>query len=322
MLEGLLASIPALVLLLFGGGVLLWSAERLVEKAEHLATTLSVPKAVVGAIVLGFGTSLPELLVCLSFIFDGDTSSAVANAVGSNIANVGVVLGGAALIAPVTVDRGMLRMELPLGFGAATILLAWAAFFSLITWTVGAVFLVAFAGFLYVSVARTKRHRKDSLPPDVADRRVLSDSIWIALALTGVAVGAELFTHGASGLASMLGVPNEVIGLSVVAFGTSLPEVVTTFSAARHGHPELAVGNIAGSNVFNLMFVLGICTFVAPLELTDAMRRFDFWALVIASLLTLPWLFRARVIGRLQGFVMVALYVGFQAFRYLEGRIG
>lgn len=322
MFGDLLVSIPAPVLLLLGGVLLLWSAEKLVGRAEHLATSLSVPKAIVGAVVLGFGTSLPELLVCVNFLLDGDPGSAIGNAVGSNLANVGLVLGGTAVLAPVVVERGMLRLELPLAAAAAVFLLVWAQLHDTITWHVGVGFLAVFVGFLLISLARTKRHQKATVGPDPRERRVLSDSLWILATLAGVAAGAEAFTAGAGGLAVMLGVPSEVIGLSIVAFGTSLPEVVTTFSAARQGHPELAVGNIAGSNVFNLLFVLGVCATLLPLEMSAEMRRFDFWFLVAASFLTLPWLLRARTIGRVQGLVAVSLYVGYMVFLFSAGRTG
>jgi len=288
------------VLLVVGGLLLWWGGDKLVEHAALLARAHRVPKHVIGAVVLGFGTSLPELLVCLAASYTDEPGLAIGNVVGSNIANVGFILGVAAVIAPVIVEPKILRLDLPVallaGVALAVFLLPAGGELGL---PAGGALLAAFAIYITVSLWAARAHRRKTPRPDVPQRAVGSDLVWIIVGLVLVAVGAVLFVEGATGAATQLGVPSEVIGLSAVAFGTSLPELVTTVQSARQGHPELAIGNVAGSNVFNLLLVLGATSTVSPIPVTPDM---------------------AVRIPTAHGWLLLALYAGYLVWLFAHGR--
>jgi len=346
--DWLILPLPYAVLLLLGGFLLFWASGRFVDHAAHLARTLSVPPVVVGALVLGFGTSLPELLVSLGAAADGSPSAAVGNVVGSNIANVGLILGTAALIGPLRASRSLLRNDLPLGALTAIALTVWGLNSSAINWHVGLALLAGFVGYLWLMLGSTKRHRKDMplfdnlvLPSSGDDlatvdadeveltrqpeasspaRSVRKDLLWAAVGGLGVAYGAATFVKGAKGTAEALGVPEEVIALSIMALGTSLPELATTLAACMRGETDMAIGNVAGSNLFNLLLVLGVCSLGWDLPVSDAMSRVDFPVLCGFTLLAFPLFSRKGELGRLHGALLVFLYLSYTVWIYTHGR--
>jgi len=309
-------------LMLLAGGVLLWvGGDKLVEHAAHLARSFRVPKHVVGAVVLGFGTSLPELLVCLSAAFTGRPGIAMGNVVGSNIANVGLILGLAAVMAPVVVEPKLMRLDLPLALlGGVALAFVFHPDGGELGRTAGLALLAGFALYLWLSLSAARAHRRatqDEAPPP--ERNTGRDAAWVVGGLVLVAVGAQLFVEGAVGVADLLGVPPEVVGLSLVAVGTSLPELVTTVQAARQGHPELAVGNVAGSNVFNLFLVLGATGTVAPLRVSADMAS-DAIVMSAFGLLAFPILGRFVRVPRAQGVLLLVLYGGYVTWLFVQGR--
>ncbi len=308
-----------IVLLVTGGLALWWGGDKLVDHAARLARSYRVPKHLVGAIILGFGTSLPELLVCLRAVVTDDPGIAIGNVVGSNIANVGLILGVAAVISPIVVERKLIAVDLPLGLLGAGGLALWiVAFDGAVTPGVGLALLAAFALYFAFSVGAARAHRRTSTE-EVPERRLLVDGGWIVAGLVMVAVGAVAFVAGGKQAAELLGVPQEVIGLSVVALGTSLPELVTTVAAARHGHPELAVGNVAGSNLFNLLFVLGTTASLGTIPISPAVGT-DLLVATAMALLALPILARARSIPRYHGVLLLLIYTSYMAWLFLQGR--
>jgi cation:H+ antiporter len=306
-------------LLLVGGLALAWGGDKLVEYAAHLARSFSVPQHVVGAVVLGFGTSAPEAVVCVTAAVTDNPGLAVGTVVGSNIANVGLILGVAALLSPFVVQRKLLVVDLPLGLIVGIGLAVWLVTTeSVITRGAGLVLLVLFAAYLVLSVWQARLHQLKTTDVDAPERRLARDLLWIAFSLATVIVGAKVFVSGAEAAATILGVPKEVIGLTIMAFGTSLPELVTTVAAARHGHAELAVGNVAGSNIFNLLFVLGGGALVGDIDVSESFSR-DMWVMVGFAVLAFPVLQRHARVGRRQGVLLVTLYLAYVGWLYFAG---
>ena len=308
-------------LMVLAGGVLLWwGGDKLVENAAHLAQAFRVPKHVVGAVVLGFGTSLPELLVCLMAAHAGEPGIAIGNVVGSNIANVGLILGVAAAFAPVIVEPKLMRLDLPTALVAGVVMVV--AFFPSggeLGRLGGVLLLGVFSVYLLLSLMAARSHRRATRDEAPSDRHPGRDAAWVVAGLGLVAIGARLFVTGATGLAEAFGVPAEVIGLSLVALGTSLPELVTTVQAARQGHPELAVGNVAGSNVFNVFLVLGTTGVVQPVPISADMTT-DLLVLVAFAILAFPIFGRGVRIPRAHGWLLLTLYAGYMAWLFLAGR--
>jgi len=308
------------VLLVVGGLLLWWGGDKLVESAASLAQTYRIPKHVIGAVVLGFGTSLPELLVCLTASLTDEPGLAIGNVVGSNIANVGFILGVAAVISPVIVQPKLARWDLPVALMTSVAL----AVFLLpdggeLAHFAGGALLTGFVVYLAVSLWAARAHRKKTRRADGPRRPVQRDVIWVLGGLVLVAIGAVLFVEGATGAATQLGVPAEVIGLSAVAFGTSLPELVTTVQAARQGHPELAIGNVAGSNVFNLLLVLGATSTVSPIPVSPEMS-FDILVMVGFGVLAFPIFGRFVRIPKAHGCLLLALYGAYLVWLFAQGR--
>jgi cation:H+ antiporter len=293
--------------------LLVVAGDRLVRHAAALAVAHHVPKTVVGAVVLGFGTSLPELGVSLDAALRGSSGIAIGNVVGSNIANVGLILGIGAVLVTLHVERRALRADLPFGVLAALFLLVWVGPAGEISRLAGAILLVAFALYLWNSLRHTRNYR-DSRDPDLPapDRsNAAVDIAWIVGGLVGIIAGADLLVRGAVDVAEMFGVPHRVIAVSMVAVGTSLPELTAIIHSARHGEADLAVGNVAGSNLFNILFVLGTTAAIKPVPVEPEMISHDFPVVAAFSVLAFPLLVKERRIGRRQGFLLLAAYAGY-----------
>jgi cation:H+ antiporter len=312
--------LPA-AMLVIGGVLLWWGGDKLVDHAAHLARSFRVPKHVVGAVVLGFGTSLPELLVCVMAAHSGEPGIAIGNVVGSNIANVGLILGVAAVLAPVVVEPKLIRLDLPTALlasvGVAVVFYPDGGELSRLA---GVGFLAVFAVYIALSLMAARAHRKATRDDEVKDRHPWKDALWILLGLALVGGGARLFVDGATGLALAFGVPSEVIGLSLVALGTSLPELVTTVQAAKQGHPELAIGNVAGSNVFNLFLVLGTTGAILPIPVSSAMAK-DAILMVAFAILAFPVFGRGVRIPRGHGVLLLLGYVSYITWLFVSGRV-
>jgi cation:H+ antiporter len=299
--------------------LLMWAGDRLVEHSAHLAASLRVPPVIVGAVILGFGTSAPEFVFSMISAHKGQPVLAIANVVGSNIANVGLILGLGAFMATVHVDRRLVRLDLPLGILGVLLLILWAGPAGVVSLWLGAVLLGLFAGYLYVCVNVARAHRRVTEPPDVP-RRLGVDIGWIVFSLVGITVGAELLRAGAVDVARLAGVSERVIGITMVALGTSLPELAATIAAARKKRVELAVGNIAGSNIFNIFFVLGSVALTKDIPVPPLMGDRDFPALAIFSLLAFPLLLAERRLGKRQGGLLLVLYAGYILWCFFSER--
>jgi cation:H+ antiporter len=303
-----------LVLSLTGLGVglllLVAGGDLLVARCAHLARSFSVPKTIVGAVVIGFGTSLPELFVSLTAALNGSPGIALGNVVGSNIANVGLILGLGALLGTLHVQRTITRSDLPLGVLTALLLILWLGPNGEIGRVGGAVLLGVFVLYLAMHARETRRHQAADDGEERATWHPVKDTLGMVGGLVAILVGARLLVGGAVDIARVLAVEEEIIGLSIVAVGTSLPELAAIIAAVRHNETDLAVGNVAGSNLFNLLFVLGTTATVSPIPVPPSMET-NFLVLAIFSVMAFPLLSRSRRIGKAQGLLMLAAYVGY-----------
>lgn len=308
--------LTAVLLLVAGLALLTFSADRFVLGAARLSSLLHVSPVIVGAVVIGFGTSAPELVVTVLATLAGSQDLAFGNVVGSNTANMLLVIGAAGLFQPIRVAITTLRRELPIMLVAlaalsfATYNLRVTTLDALLVLTTGVLAL----GFL-VRVALQDRESAEVLGPEVEDfqQRTRASRTWSAalltvLGLVGTLVGAQLLVQGATTLARALGLSEAFIGLTIVAIGTSLPELVTAVAAARRGEGDLVVGNILGSNLFNSTIVAGTAGLLATVPLDPAFRLSVL--LMLGANLVGAWFLRSdRGVSRVEGGVLLALFV-------------
>lgn len=291
-----------LVLLLVGG-------EGLVSSAVRLATTLGLSPAVIGLTIVGFGTSSPELLTSLSAALSGAHGISIGNVVGSNIANILLILGVTALIAAVPVAPGLWRRD-GLFMVAITLVFALALSLGTLSRITGLIAVVILAAYLW----RTLSEKSDtSSQPELTP---VPGGLWrgtlgFVAGLVGLMLGAHLLVRGAVGIASQLGVSETIIGLTIVAIGTSLPELATSVIAARRGHTEVAVGNIIGSNIFNILGILGLTALILPLPVPADVIWRDAGVMVLAAVLFIIMTRRGWQISRSEGAILLALYGGY-----------
>lgn len=311
-----------LSLLFFFAGLFLlyYGAEYLVEGSSRLALSFGVRPLIVGMTIVAFATSMPELLVTMFAAIRGSVDLAVGNVVGSNVANIGLILGSSALVAPLRVERSLLRRELPIMLLAS--LLFWLfALDNHLGSLEGLILLSGLVGFIYYCVSCGKQEQIEPLPTaeDVhkEKRYRRRDIVYILAGIVALALGAELLIKGASAIARAYGVSELVIGLSVVAFGTSLPELAASVVSALKGELELSVGNVIGSNIFNILFVIGISSSIHPLPVNPQLHFFQFPVMLLIGGLLYPMLWRSLVVKRLHGALLVGSYLIFLTVSFL-----
>jgi cation:H+ antiporter len=318
---------------LIGGGVLLYfGAEWFVGGASALALALRVPQLLVGLTVVAYGTSAPEIIVGVQAAGAGHGEVALGNVIGSNVANVGLILGVVALIEPPRVDATLRRRELPVllvSTAALPLLLLdgrvslWEACALLgvavgyTGWMVGAARGAAALAAAKAD-ARTAAEIADAAgaPQPMGGLRAAATA---AVGLLVLLVGGHLFVDGAVSVARAVGMSDRVVGLTVVAVGTSLPELVTSVIAARRGHSDLAVGNVVGSNIFNVFLCLGAAALAGPVAASFVTLGVDLAALVIMTSFAAAFIRSERVVSRREGAIVLALYVTFVVITVLRG---
>jgi cation:H+ antiporter len=316
----------SLVWLIAGLALLFAGAELLVRGASRLALGLGISPLVVGLTVVAFGTSTPELAVSVRAALDGASGAdlAVGNVVGSNTANVLLILGLSAVIAPLAISSQLVRLDVPIMVGCSLLLLGLAAD-GAVGRTEGALLLAAIVAYTGFAIVQSRREAAGSgaAPGGPRGGRWLLAQAGLVLAgLVGLMVGARWLVGGATALAQALGVGELVIGLTVVAVGTSLPELATSALAAWRGERDIAVGNVVGSNIFNILCVLGTSALVAPgaLAVSDQARTFDLPVMLAAAALCAPIFFTGSRMSRLEGVAFLAFYGIYLAFLALYAR--
>jgi cation:H+ antiporter len=323
------------LLLLVGGLVgLAIGGEMLVRGASRLAAAAGVSPLVVGLTVVAFGTSAPELAVSLSAVLEGTPDIAVANVVGSNIFNVLFILGLCGVIAPLVVAQRLVRLEVPLMIGVSFVALLAALDHRLARWEGVALVagLVAYVGWAIRDSRRESAAVREEYAGEFGERgtgpfagrpRGVAWVLDLALVVGGLVVlviGARAFVKGAIVLARAMGVDEVVIGLTVVAAGTSLPEVAASLIATLRGERDIAIGNVVGSNLFNLLGILGLCAVVAPggLPVAQSILRFDLVVMIAVAAVCLPLFFTGRRIDRWEAALFLAAYVAYTAYLVLD----
>ena len=310
------------ILLVIGFILLIKGADFLVDGASSVGRKLNISDLVIGLTVVAFGTSLPELFVNIFASIKGNTDIAIGNVLGSNIANIFLILGVSAAIFPLAVGKGTVWKEIPFSLLAALVLGIMAndrlidkSDISALTRVDGLVLLAFFIIFIYYSFGIVKRI--DGIDSHLPQKEygLLKSSLMIVIGLVGLGVGGNWIVGAAVLIASRLGVSQSLIGLTIVAVGTSLPELATSAVAAYKKNAEIAVGNVIGSNIFNIFFVLGLSSIIKPLPFNPG-SNIDIGVVILASLILFIWMFTGKKhsLDRWEGIIFLILYGGYITF--------
>lgn len=303
------------LLILLGFVLLYYGAEFLVKGASSLAASLGVPPLVIGLTVVAFGTSMPELLVSLSAGLSGKGDIAIGNAVGSNIFNIALILGLAAVFNPLKVKMQLIKFDVPVMI-VASVGLLWILRDKVIDRAEGILLFALFLGYigytLYMAL-RTKQSSEEYEEEFSADKSVkgfIIQGIMIVGGLGLLVGGSKALVMGAVDLAKLFGVSEAIIGLTIVAAGTSLPELATSVIAACKKEADISIGNIVGSNIFNILCILGASSMITPLQ-AQGITALDIYVMAGLSVITLPLMWTGFTITRKEGTLLLALYGGY-----------
>lgn len=312
----------AIAAIIVGLALLVWSADRFVEGAASAARHFGMPPLLIGMVIVGFGTSAPEMMVSGLAAAQGNGGIALGNAYGSNITNIALILGITALISPIAVHSQVLRKELPI----LTVVTLFAIVLLLdnqVSRLDGVLLLLAFAGLMAWTIRQSRRNRQDAFAEEMS-QELAAHAMPLKRALFSVVIGllvliasSRLLVWGAVDIATALGISDLIIGLTIVAVGTSLPELASSIIAARRNEHDIALGNILGSNLFNTLAVVGIAGSIAPLASTTEMLYRDVAVMgaLTLSLFVLGYGFRGPGrINRIEGGLLVTAYIGYTLF--------
>ena len=313
---------------LTGFGLLIWGADRFVAGASATARNLGVSPLIIGLTIVGFGTSAPEMLVSAIAAWYGNPGISVGNAIGSNITNIGLVLGITALVMPVSVHSGILRREFPLLF-LFMILALWLLSDNFLSFSDGLFLIIAMFGMIgWVVLIGLRSRKTDPLKSEYEDElseietmSTAKASFWLLVGIIVLLAGSRGVVWGASNIAVALGVSDLVIGLTVIAIGTSLPELAASITCVLKGEHDIAVGNVVGSNMFNLLGVLGLPGLIHPFTLPAETLSRDFGVMVLLTISLFIMSFglknSAGRINRLEGSMLVAGWCGYMGWIYV-----
>jgi cation:H+ antiporter len=318
----------ALILFCLIGFVLLYfGAEWLVKGSSSLARSLGITPIVIGLTVVAFGTSAPELVVSLISSIKGKSMIAVGNVVGSNICNIALVLGLAALFNPIKSDRSVIRRDIPVMLGISLYLLV-LSFNSQLGRIEGATLFIGIILYTFMNYYLAKKEAKSAseIESELEDIGFIASRpkqiILILLGIIGVVGGAQIVVENAVQIMTILGVDEKFIGLTIVAFGTSLPELATSVVAALRGEMDISIGNLVGSNVFNIMSVLGAASLVRPIPIPGGFIESGLWIDYLVMLFTsfLPWLMMRKdlTVRRKDGAILLLCYVGYLTYLIIK----
>lgn len=311
--------VPALGLIL-GFSLLVWSADKFLSGAANTARNLGVSKMIIGLTVVSIGTSSPEIVVALTAALEGNPLLAVGNAIGSNIANIGLVLGITALVAPLLFSKQVLQVELPCLLGVT--LLALILVFDLALGMLDGILLLGALLLLCLLVyKRSSRHPEmaDSIRGELGELPAMSTSkglLWLLAGLVLLVISSELLVWSATEIAQRLGVSSMIIGLTIVAVGTSLPELAATVGSAIKGHADIAIGNVVGSNILNILAVLSLPGLITVTQLESAALWRDCGTMLALTLLLALFAYGINsrtVITRFEGSVLFLAWIGYNA---------
>lgn len=307
----------AYLYLIVGLAILIFSGDFLVKGGVQIANYLKIPKLIIGLTVISIGTSAPELFVSMGAALNGSSDMSVGNVVGSNIANIGLILGITTLILPMAIAKETSRLNMPILIITSVIfwLLAYDGILSLFD---GLVLIVLLVGYIILLIYRAKRNREEE------EEISVQQSIFIALGMVvlaaiGLYFGAELLVNSAQKIARSFGVSERVIGLTILAFGTSVPELATSVMAALKQQMDISVGNIVGSNIFNILSVLGITSIIQEVNVSESILHFDIFVMIGMTLLLLITMIplKKSYINRWEGGIMLLAYIGYILYLFI-----
>ena len=313
----------AVVTLIIGLIFLVWSADRLVYGAAALAKNVGVSPLVIGMTILAMGSSAPEMMVSATAALDGKTDTAIGNVLGSNIANIALILGITAIIKPLSISSAVIRRELPLMI-VVTLLAGLILWDSHLGFYEGVLLFVLFAAFIIamLRISQIEKNKGDAfieeqeseIPEGVSNHKAI---FWVIVGLIVLPLAADELVDSAVIIAKYFGMSDLIIGLTIIAIGTSLPELAASLAGVLKGEDDMAVGNIIGSNVFNILAVMGIPGILNPSILSSEAMGRDFWVMLTASLLLVVFaLGRSRSINRIEGFIFFICFIGYQTYLF------
>lgn len=322
----------AVILLLVGFVLLVKGADFFVDGASNIARYLKISSLIIGLTVVSFGTSLPEAAVSISGVIQGIDDVSFGNIIGSNIFNLLLILGVSALILPVVVNEEILKRDLPISILAAIIIIPMYYFLhengsSALVRFEGLILILLLAGFMFLMFKSANKTRNDIINsstlqdsnksnPKEIEAPTMSKSksiVLVLIGLIGIVAGGIMVTNGAKEIALFFGMSEWLVGLTIVSVGTSLPELVTSITAAMKKENDIAVGNVVGSNIFNLLFILGFSSLVSPVKINST-AIFDLIFLVVISIIVLLFAFRERKLGRVEGGFLTLMYLGYLVY--------
>ncbi|MFA0282023.1 calcium/sodium antiporter [Vibrio sp. 10N.222.55.F12] len=313
--------LEAIAFLIIGLVFLVWSADKLVYGAAALARNFGISPLVIGMTILAMGSSAPEMMVSATAALDGKTDTAVGNVLGSNIANIALILGITALIKPLSISSGVIRRELPLMIGV-TLLAGALLWDNHLGFYEGVLLFVLFAAFLFamLQISRSEKKNGDAfldeqeseIPEGVSNPKA---AMWVVIGLIVLPLAADMLVDNAVIIAKFFGMSDLVIGLTIIAVGTSLPELAASLAGVMKGEDDMAVGNIIGSNVFNILAVMGIPGILNPSILSEFAMGRDFWVMLgVSLLLVVMALGKSRSVNRIEGGVLIVTFVAYQSY--------
>ncbi len=303
-------------LVVLGVALLYYGGEVLVENSIRLAKSFGVSSLVIGLTVVAFATSAPELAATITAALKGAPDIAIGNVFGSNIANLGLILGVTALIFPLHATMRFVRREVAFMLFVTILIYPLMATSRLLNWMDSLLLLAMLAIFLWTQLRET-RDDDDDDEENEDDRPAWLSALGIAFGVALLVGGAQALVTGASDIARAVGVSDRVIGLTLVALGTSLPELAAAISAARRHEGDLVLGNVIGSNIFNMLCILGITAMVRPIPVAEQVLKLDYWVTLVISVLLLIALATQRRLVRLEGGLLLGFYLGYMVYLYL-----
>lgn len=308
--------------------LLIWSADRFIEGASSIARILGISPLIVGMLIIGFGTSAPEMIVSATAALKGNPGLGIGNALGSNITNITLVLGVTSIFFVLPVHSRLLKQEIPLVLSVAV--LAWLLMadghFSRFDSIILVILMFMVLGWMVYSANKDRKNHDplvDETIVELPDQMPMPKAIfWTIVGLIILLISSNMLVYGSSNIAKLMGVSDLVIGLTIVAIGTSLPELAATISSARKGETDLAVGNIVGSNLFNTLAVLPIPALIQPLDIPPGVLDRDIWVMLGATVVLLAFCFGLKrfryKITRFEGFILLSGFIAYQVLLYFQ----
>ena len=295
-----------ILFIVLGVALVLYGADKLTEGASALARRMNVPEIIIGLTIVAAGTSAPELFVSLVSALNDTPDMAVGNVVGSNTMNCMLIVGCAAMVAPMIISPSTVKKDIPFSV-LASVLLLLLAFDHFMSRLDGIILLIGFAVFMAYTLMQAKKGNSEAVKESSP---VWKNLLYLVFGLAGLVVGSNLFVDSASDVALTLGISEGVVGLTIVAGGTSLPELATSVVAARKGQSAIAIGNVIGSNVFNILLILGLTSTISPLEI-EGITTIDMAVMLLSVVLV--WLFsRTRyTVERWEGGLLLVIYIAY-----------